>query len=128
MKKSDLIELLNSIPGNPEVKLWNGLVGDWVDIEKKVYPLELVKQTEQHYLERVRIDECIARKDWEYQLPEDRLDKLKVSHKRNCKWEQNDFVTREDVAEKRYSVKTVYALQAKNKGVTTWDRAGNISY
>lgn len=128
MKKSELIELLNSLPGNPEVKLWNGLVGDWVNIENKIYPLDLVKQTEQHYLERVRIDECIARKDWEYQLPQERINKLKESYKKVCKWEQNDFVTQQDVAEKRYKVKTVYALQAKNKGVTTWDRAGNISY
>ncbi len=128
MKKSKLIELLNSIPGDPEVKLWNGLVGDWVDIENKVYPIDLVKQTEQHYLERVRIDECIKRKDWEYQLTEEYVSELKAAHKRVCVWEQNDFVTLEDVTEKRYSLKTVYALQAKNKGVTTWDHAGNINY
>lgn len=128
MKKSKLIELLNSIPGDPEVKLWNGLVGDWVDIENKAYQLDLVRQTEQHYIERVRIDECIARKDWEYQLPEEYVSKLKAGYKKVCVWEQNDFVTREDIKEKRYAVKTVYAIQAKNKGVSTWDRAGNISY
>jgi len=32
MKKSKLIEMLNSLPGDPDVLLWNGWVDDWQDL------------------------------------------------------------------------------------------------
>ena len=33
MKKNDLIELLNGIKGNPDIVLWNGMVGDYMHIK-----------------------------------------------------------------------------------------------
>jgi hypothetical protein len=33
MKKSKLIEMLNRLEGDPEIKLWNGMVGDWMDMD-----------------------------------------------------------------------------------------------
>ena len=34
MRKNDLIELLQSIQGNPEIMFWNDLVGDVVPLAK----------------------------------------------------------------------------------------------
>ena len=128
MKKSKLIALLNSIPGDPDVKLGNGFAGDWVDIENKLYPLELVKKTESYHLEMIRIDECVARQDWQYQLPEERIANIKRHYKNACEWEMNECVTDKDITEGRYKAKTVYVLQSKEKGVTTWDFRGTIKY
>ena len=32
MRKSKLIELLQAMPGDPEVLIWNGLVEDWMKV------------------------------------------------------------------------------------------------
>lgn len=128
MKKSKFIEMLNQTPGDVEIKFWNGFVGDWVDLQTKLIPVSLVKKTESYYLESVRQQRCIANKNWEYQLPIEEIDRLKNLYKKVCVWEDNQFVTQEDIKEGRYAAKVVYMLQAKVKGVDTWDRAGNISY
>jgi len=33
MKKNQLIEQLQKIKGNPEIKMWNGYVDDWMNIQ-----------------------------------------------------------------------------------------------
>ena len=43
MKKNDLIKLLNTIEGNPDVVLWNGFVGDYQDISKELVKDDLLK-------------------------------------------------------------------------------------
>lgn len=45
MKKNDLIKLLQEQPGNPDVVLWNGYVGDYMGISKEFVELVLVKET-----------------------------------------------------------------------------------
>lgn len=45
MKKNDLIKLLQSIDGNPDIKLWNGYVHDYNDINPELHSVELVKET-----------------------------------------------------------------------------------
>lgn len=45
MRKNDLIELLQSIKGNPEIMFWNGLVGDVVPLTKNIFPIELHKNS-----------------------------------------------------------------------------------
>lgn len=128
MKKSKLIALLNAIEGDPEIKLWNGLVQDWVDIDAKVMPMDLVRMTEAYFLETCRMEECIDRRDWDYQFPQDEVAELKKSYKKNCKWEDNRYVTQEDLDKKRYSVRTVQVIQAKRKGQRHSDRIGEIEY
>lgn len=127
MKKSDLIALLNSIEGNPEIKLWNGFVEDWVDIENKLHPLELVKLTKAEYIKRITMQECIRKKDWNYELSEDEIEKVEKLYNQ-MKWEYKQFVTSEDIEQGRYKVKNVFLLQAKIKGEKTFDRCGDIEY
>ena len=128
MKKSKLIDLLNKLEGDPEIKLWNGMVGDWMDIDPELVPSDLVKQTLTHWLEMCRVEECITRKDWDYQMPPDEVAELTKKYPKLHQWELNPYVTLEDVQEKRYQLKKIYILNAKTKGVKTFDRQGGIEY
>jgi hypothetical protein len=128
MKKSALIKMLQEIEGDPEIKLWNGFAGDWVDINPKLEQVNLVRLTRDYWIESIRIEECIDRKDWTHQLPQSEVDSLKKSHRYICEWELNEYVAQEDIDKKRYQVKPVYILQAKVKGETTYDRLGDMSY
>lgn len=128
MRKSDLIGLLQNIQGNPEIKLWNGMVGDWMDINKNLVPATLVKQTFEHYVEMIRLEQCMAKKDWSIQLSAEEISELRQSYKKYIKWEFNQFVDEEDVKAKRYSRKNIFYIDAKRRGVTTYDRIGNLEY
>lgn len=128
MKKSKLIEMLNRLEGDPEIKLWNGMVGDWMDIDKELVPSDLVKQTLAHWLEMCRVEACKDRRDWDYQMPAEEVARLKKDYNKVNTWELNPYVTLEDVQEKRYSLKNIYILNAKTKGVKSFDRLGEIDY
>jgi hypothetical protein len=128
MKKSKLIEMLNRLEGDPEIKLWNGMVGDWMDIDRELVPSDLVKQTFAHWLEMCRVEECKDRRDWDYQMPAEEVARLKKDYNKVNTWELNPYVTLEDVQEKRYSLKNIYILNAKTKGVKSFDRLGEIDY
>lgn len=128
MKKSKLIEMLNQVSDDAEIKLWNGFVCDWVDLKTELVPVMLFKMTESYYIEVVRQERAIYNKDWDYKLSIEEVANLKKLYKKVCKWEENQFVIDDDVHEGRYKAKVVYMLQAKPKGVTTWDRGGDISY
>ena len=69
MKKNKLIELLLSIEGNPDVVIWNGYVGDWMDI-KALEKSELVKMTRDYYVKSIELKEKVDRQHFDYILPE----------------------------------------------------------
>ena len=128
MKKSKLIAMLNALPGDPEIKLWNGMVEDWMDIDPKLVEQRLVKQTLTDWLEMCRLDDCHKRKDWEYQMPDEEVAELTKRYPKLHHWEMNQYVTQGDIDKGRYSVKPVLIMQAKRKGAKTFDRFGDISY
>ena len=126
MKKSKLIAILQEIEGDPEVKLWNGYVGDWMDIGE-VLETYLVKQTKEYYKEMCRLERCRDLQDWNVELSED-VHKLLDSCYTRIQWEHDSYVTQEDLDNKRYRKKKVLVLQAKTRGINTHDRIGGISY
>lgn len=126
MKKSKLIEMLSAIEGDPDILLWNGLVGDWMDIDK-VVESELVKMTLEYYLEMCRLETCHDLRDWTYQMPPDEVKELTARYKK-FQYETNRYVTLEDINEKRYKRKRVMYIDAKLRGVKTFDRVGDIEY
>jgi hypothetical protein len=130
MKKLQLIEILNKIEGNPEIKFWNGMVGDWMDISPAVVQSDLVKMNLQYWLESCRLQDCNELKNWDYQLPAEEVADLTKRHKTGKvnNWEINPHVTVEDIKNKKYSKKTVYILNAKTKGERYFDRLGDINY
>jgi hypothetical protein len=128
MKKSKLIEMLNALPGDPDIKLWNGMVGDWMEVDPVLVEQVIVRETLEHWLEMCRLEECRDRNDWSYQMPAEKVERLTKNYTKVHSWDINDYVTPEDIKAKRYAQKKILLLQAKPKGVKTWDRVGSISY
>lgn len=127
MRKNDLIKMLNEIEGNPEVVMWNGMVGDWM-IPAKPEQGELCKQTKQHYIEMVRLEKCIDLQNWDFQFSEEELKELDKSYKHYVNWSYGEYVREEDIASKRYKTKKVIWLSAKLRGESYYDRLGKVSY
>ena len=128
MKKSKLIQLLSEIEGDPDILLWNGMVGDWQDIDKEVVKSKLTKMSFLHYKrcienERIRWGD----QNSDYIIPEEELLGLKKQYNKTVKWDYT-FATEDDIKNKRYSNKSVYLIGAKVRGVRTWDRTGTINY
>ncbi len=128
MRKNKLIEVLSSIKGNPEIVLWNGMVGDWMDISPKLVEGDLVRQSFDNYVSHIEFEEKRHLNDFNYKLPEKEVEYLKKTYRKHYKWEHNDFVTGEDVSSGRYELKRIVYINAKLRGVSTFDRLGNIDY
>lgn len=127
MKKNDLIKMLQELPGNPDILLWNGFAQDWMDIEKELVPHILVKQSEQDYSKHCAFEIKRDKNDFNYELTDaEKLDTKKWY--RNVSWEFNSFVTKEDITTKRYKQKNIFFLNAKTRGINTFDRVGDITY
>lgn len=127
MRKNDLIKILESIKGNPEVVLWNGSVGDYQHI-KGVEESSLVKETWTGFLEDARLRECIDNKDWDYQLPDQVVDELHEIYKKEAQWSIGQFVTEECIKSGHYKEKRVLFIEPKKRDLETFDRNGLISY
>lgn len=127
MRKNELIKLLQQLDGNPEILLWNGYVGDYMHISNLVEN-ELVKQTFDHYAKMVEFEEKRNRKDWDYQHTEQDVGELKGCYKKFVEWEINEYVTAEDIENKRYKKKRVVFIGAKPRGKTSYDRLGGVEY
>ena len=128
MKKSKLIALLNSIEGDPDIVFWNGFVGDYQDISTKLVAGKLVKRTLSDYLQHVEFDRARRANNWELKMTPQEITECKKNYRRVFSWELNQYVTVKDITEKRYTAKDVIFLQSKERGKTTFDRAGTIRY
>jgi hypothetical protein len=118
MKKDTLIELLNSIPGNPEIKLYNGFVRDWMNISSEIIKLREVKPTYDTYKKSVQGSPL------NHNFSEDEMRKSY----RNSEWSINDFVYDKDIKNKVWKQRKVIAFEAKRRGKYVRDRAGKMSY
>ena len=118
MKKNKLIELLQSIKGNPEIVIWNGLVDDYQPInniqqtniyaQSKRLQLKLCNyERNLHGLEPIEIDDYET--EINYELPSNSLTKqeLKVLYDKK---------------------KKVAILETKTRNKTMYDRTGKINY
>lgn len=127
MLKNDLIELLNLIEGNPEVVLWNGIVGDYQHVGD-VVPAELVKETLTTFLEDTRLRGCIEHKDWDYKLPEQEVAELQEIYHKEVEWGIGRYVSEEDIKAGMFELKPVIYIEPKVRGIETFDRHGTINY
>lgn len=126
MRKNDLIKMLQELPGNPEVVVWNGYVGDWMHLGKpSVEPL--VKTSFKYFCETVRMEECVRKEDFSLQQTAEEIAELKKIHRKH-QYEINPYVSTSDIKQKRYVQKNVVMLQPTPRGITAYDRIGNISY
>lgn len=129
MKKNKLIELLQNIKGNPDIKMWNGLVEDWMDIG--IVKSELVKRCEEHI--RWSIETEWKHNNKSLEIPanvQQHLDEIIKQQVREEEWEfPNPYLDEE--AEKRWygkRKKKVVLIDAKPRNKTYADRLGKISY
>ena len=125
MRKNQLIEYLQSIPGNPEVLLWNAFVQDWHSIKPCV--TKLTKLTKDYFMESCRLERCIDMQDFTYQLTEYEKKEAEQSYDNHC-YEFNDFVEKADLKRKRFKQKQVVMIQGKSRGLKYHDRLGDVSY
>ena len=123
MRKNDLIKKLQAMEGNPEIMLWNGLVGDFVPIGH-IGDADLVKQTKDNYMKIAmwRNQRDGVQPDTEY------LKELEQTYQRVCKYELNRFVTQEHVKAGYYKKKRIMYIDAKLTGKRSMDRRGVIEY
>lgn len=127
MRKNDLIAILNNLKGNPEVVLWNGLVADFMPIGN-LSEGELYKYDPKYYLEMIELEAKYDHKDWDYKLTSEEIADAMHCYKKYHKWEENQFVTAEDIAKKRWKKKRIVYIDAKRTGKTYGDRLGCIEY
>jgi hypothetical protein len=128
MRKNDLIRLLQETKGNPEIVLWNGLVGDYMQIDNKLVEGELSKMTFEGLLHYYSLERKRDENDWNYELTEEEKQGLLKNYKDNYKWEINQFVNREDIKRKTHKSKRVLYINAKISGKSHNDRLGSIYY
>lgn len=126
MRKNELITLLESVKGNPEVMVWNGLVEDFQPLAKTLNSTQLQKLTLKGYKEHV---------NWQMQkeggLPFDD-NKIAEMYKAHNIGEWQHFAyyppSEADVKDGFYKSKTIYVLEPKLAGKTYTDRLGSIDY
>jgi hypothetical protein len=116
MKKNQLIEQLQKIKGNPDIKMWNGLVEDWMNIE--IVECELVKRCAENV--RWGIETEWKQKNRSKEIPADvqkYLDQIIKEQIREEEWEfPNKYLDEE--GEKRWygkNRKKVVMIDAKRK-------------
>lgn len=133
MRKNALIALLQEIEGNPEIVIWNGYVDDYMNIDKEMFSITLVKETEDFIFNGLKGEWSQMNKSWD--VPVEVLEKLRVRAKEIHKKREHDFanpyVTEEEF-ESWYGKKklTKYVLAPKLRGKTSLGvfNAADIDY
>lgn len=127
MKKNDLIKLLSELKGNPEVVLWNGFVGDYMNI-KGLTEGHLTKQSRDHYIKACEFEGKRDRKDFDYKFTLEEVKQAERDYRKYIGWEHNEYIFEDQIKDGRYISKRVVYIEAKPRGINTFDRAGAISY
>ncbi len=129
MRKNQLIEQLQKIKGNPEIKMWNGLVEDWMNIE--IVECELVKRCAEHIRFCIEMEWKRQYKSWE--IPADVQQHLDQIIKEQIKTEEWEFPNRylDEKGEKEWygkNRKKVVIIESTKRNKSVYDRLGEISY
>lgn len=131
MTKDKLIEILQGIDGNPEIKLWNGLVRDSADIEEEVVCQDFVKETEEHIRESMEYE--IMFNNEKFSLTEEDkkyIDNAVKSRLESDVWDTPNHFVSEERFHEWYGKerKKVVILQPKIMNRSYSDRLGSIRY
>ncbi len=118
MKKSKLIELLKSIPGDPEIKIWNGMVKDWMNISPEISKLQEVKPSFDAFQRNVKGSPI------NHSLSDEEMQKAY----RKQEWSINDFVDDVSIKKGLWKRRWLFVLEAKLRGKSVSDRLGKINY
>ena len=116
MRKNKLIELLQSIEGNPEIFLWNGIVADIMPVSK-VIPSELYKEKFEFFHRLLNMEEL---NKGEKPSNEDEARKIFEAD-----WDLDEPF---ETIKKNYNKKKVIIIEPKERGKKTWSRGCNFVY
>ena len=137
MRKNELIKMLESIKGNPEIMLWSSLVGDVVPISSKMEEVELYKDSLEYKQRTYENEYILSLKNGELKdLPDETEfhEKLKslrqeaeAAYKKE-KYEYRLYVNEKIVKSGTLKKKKVVVIQPRIVGKSSWDRFGEIKY
>lgn len=136
MRKNDLIKLLETLEGNPEVALWNGYVGDYNHISSTLDTLELVKETREFILSSlIHQHKAMEGLAFDAELPQEEIQRLSdlatILHKERSWDTPNPYVSPEEY-ESWYGkrVRKIVVLSPKERGKVSlgMTSAGDIPY
>ena len=128
MKKSKLIKLLNELKGDPDILLWNGHVGDWVDIDSNLVETDLVRETFEGYCTSLKYERAAELRDGSYEIPEDEIRELKKIFPTISAWDFNACVTEEHIKQRKYKKKSVIMIQPKDRDRKSFNRSFTLEY
>ena len=133
MKKNKLIEILNSIKGNPEIVLWNGYVEDYNHIDSSLIPIRLVKETKEFILSNLKNE--YRQHNNTFDIPDDvitRLTELADARYKSQQWAEPNVFVEEHEFKQWYGTKTrvVYTLNPKPRNLVSLGtcKADDIKY
>lgn len=118
MKAKDLIKILEKYPER-DIKIHNGIVCDWMDIN--VFEEELVKMKTSYHLDLINKQ----RTDGKQMTIEEY--KMSNSVKKQTYEYKNEYIDY-DENKNNYIFKPVFIISGKPRGLCTFDRLGTIHY
>jgi len=127
MRKNKLIEILSKIKGNPEITIWNGIVGDVMPVDG-VTAMPLYKYSFEGMKKGCLYEKRIDTNNKDAQLTDEDMVDIERCYKKYHHWEPNQFVTEKDIKSGDWRRKIVYTIDAKKTGKKYFDRAGEVSY
>lgn len=126
MRKNKLIALLQNLPGNPDVLVWNGMVEDWMDILPEPVESKLFKDNPQTEKEMIEFDR--KKNGNETPVSVEQFEQIKKQI-RKSDWEfPNQYADEEQIKRMYGKPKTVFLLNPKVRKRKVFDRLGTISY
>jgi hypothetical protein len=130
MKKNQLIEQLQKIKGNPEIKMWNGYVDDWMNIQ--LCEQEFVKESEDFI--RWSIEMAWKERNQKWEIPEEaqiQIEEVIKERLKDRQWElPNQCLQTKEDEERWYAKnkKKFVLINGKTRGKSIEDRLGKVSY
>jgi hypothetical protein len=130
MKKNQLIEQLQKIKGNPEIKMWNGYVEDWMNIQ--LCEQEFVKESEDFI--RWSIEMAWKERNQKWEIPEEaqiQIEEVIKERLKDRQWElPNQYLQTKEDEDRWYgkNKKKFVLINGKTRGKSIEDRLGEISY
>jgi len=130
MKKNQLIEQLQKIKGNPEIKMWNGYVDDWMNIQ--LCEQEFVKESEDFI--RWNIEMAWKERNQKWEIPEEaqiQIEEVIKERLKDRQWElPNQYLQTKEDEERWYAKnkKKFVLINGKTRGKSIEDRLGKVSY
>jgi hypothetical protein len=130
VRKNQLIEQLQKIKGNPEIKMWNGYVDDWMNIQ--LCEQEFVKESEDFI--RWSIEMAWKQRNQKWEIPEEaqiQIEEVIKERLKDRQWElPNQYLQTKEDEERWYgkNKKKFVLINGKTRGKSIEDRLGKVHY